>query len=1029
EVSTEPGISTTALASSGVGSYPIALDGGSDDNYDITLKAGELEVTKAALTITADDQSKVYGEENPSLTFTYFGLVNGDTEVSTEPGISTAALASSGVGTYPITLDGGSDDNYAITLEAGELEVTRASLTITADDQSKVYGEENPSLTFTYFGLANGDTEVSTEPGISTAALASSGVGTYPITLDGGSDDNYAITLKAGELEVTRASLTITADDQSKVYGEENPSLTFTYFGLVNGDTEVSTEPGISTAALASSGVGTYPISLDGGSDDNYDITLKAGELAVTKAALTITADDQSKVYGEENPSLTFTYFGLVNGDTEVSTEPGISTTALASSGVGTYPISLDGGSDDNYDITLKAGELAISKAVLTITADNQSRVYGEENPSLTFSYFGLVNGNTEVSTEPGISTTALVGSSVGNYPISLEGGSDDNYAITLKAGELAVTKAALTITADDQSKVYGEENPSLTFTYVGLVNGDTEVSTAPDISTTALASSGVGTYPITLDGGSDDNYSITLENGALEVTKAALTITADNQSKVYGEENPDLTFSYVGLVNGDTEVSTKPGISTTAMASSGVGTYPISLDGGSDDNYAITLKTGELAVTKAALTITADDKSKVYGEENPSLTFSYYGLVNGDTEVSTAPGISTTALASSGVGTYPISLEGGSDDNYSLTLVGAQMEVTPALLSIVAVPGIYKIQGTKDPELQFNVSGLVAGDKASIISGKPDREEGERAGVYSIGLGNLDAGNNYKISFTSATFEIQLAELVEVIHPGDVETPWSLLPELPETVLVMTEDGRFMELPVTWGTASLNTLARGEYHLEGELVLADGLKNPRSLIAQLAVIVQAKQAPTDIILSSDTFQADSRRTSIDIGGISVQDNVDDVHYVELIPGAAENAFFTLDEGTLYWSSDDPVAGKSDFAVAIRATDRDGNALEKNFTVKRLRISLQEITIYNTFTPNGDGDNDTWGVPDIRFFKGARVQVFEGSGRRVFYTEDPDQRWDGTFMGKELPVNTYYWTVEVVETGEKRKGIMTLLRR
>ncbi|WP_157972285.1 MBG domain-containing protein, partial [Pleomorphovibrio marinus] len=79
---------------------------------------------------------------------------------------------------------------------------------------------------------------------------------------------------------------------------------------------EVSTEPGISTTALASSGVGTYPITLDGGSDDNYDITLKAGELAISKASLTITADDQSKVYGEENPSLTFSYFGLVNGDT-----------------------------------------------------------------------------------------------------------------------------------------------------------------------------------------------------------------------------------------------------------------------------------------------------------------------------------------------------------------------------------------------------------------------------------------------------------------------------------------------------------------------------------------------------------------------------------------------------------------------------------------------------------------------------------------------------------------------------------------
>ncbi|WP_194383032.1 MBG domain-containing protein, partial [Belliella aquatica] len=119
--------------------------------------------------------------------------------------------------------------------------------------------------------------------------------------------------------------------------------------------------------------------------------------------------------------------------------------------------------------------------------------------------------------------------------------------------GVLEVTKASLTITADDKDKVYGSENPSLTFTYVGLVNGDTKVVTVPSISTTATLSSGVGTYPITLTGGFDPNYDISLVDGVLEVTKASLTITADDKDKVYGSENPSLTFTYVGLVNGDT--------------------------------------------------------------------------------------------------------------------------------------------------------------------------------------------------------------------------------------------------------------------------------------------------------------------------------------------------------------------------------------------------------------------------------------------------------------------------------------------
>uniref|UniRef100_UPI000A6C6608 MBG domain-containing protein n=1 Tax=Algoriphagus boritolerans TaxID=308111 RepID=UPI000A6C6608 len=286
--------------------------------------------------------------------------VNGDTKVTTEPSISTTATSSSNVGTYPITLEGGSDDNYEITLVNGTLTIGKKDLTITADDKQKSYGEANPALTFSYAGLVNGDTKMTTEPSISTTATLNSGVGVYPITLEGGSDDNYEITLIDGELKITKAGVTITATDQTKVYSQANPALTFTYSGLVNGDTKVTTEPSIGTTATLNSGVGVYPITLEGGSDDNYEITLVDGELEITKAGLTITATDQTKVYGQANPTLTFTYEGLVNGDTKVSSEPSISTTATQSSNVGTYPITLEGGSDDNYEIMLIDGELEI---------------------------------------------------------------------------------------------------------------------------------------------------------------------------------------------------------------------------------------------------------------------------------------------------------------------------------------------------------------------------------------------------------------------------------------------------------------------------------------------------------------------------------------------------------------------------------------------------------------------------------------------------------------------------------------------
>ncbi|MBD3627753.1 MBG domain-containing protein, partial [Cyclobacterium sp.] len=1030
EVSDKPAISTTATASSNVGSYPVTLTGGSDSNYAITLVAGELEVTQAALTITAEDKSKVYGEANPALTFTYTGLVNGDTEVSDEPAISTTATVGSNVGTYPIALTGGSDDNYAITLIAGELEVTQAALTITADDKSKVYGDGNPALTFTYTGLVNGDTEVSDEPGIATTATASSSVGSYPVTLIGGSDDNYTITLVAGELEVTQAALTIMADDKSKVYGEANPALTFTYTGLVNGDTEVSEEPAISTTATANSNVGSYPVTLTGGSDANYAIMLEAGELEVTQAALTIMADDKSKVYGEANPALTFTYSGLVNGDTEVSEEPAISTTATANSNVGSYPVTLTGGSDANYAITLVAGELEVTQAALTITADSKSKVYGEANPALTFSYTGLVNSDTEVSDEPGIATTATESSNVGTYPVTLTGGSDANYAITLVAGELEVMQAGLTITADDKSKVYGEANPDLTFTYTGLVNGDTEVSDEPAISTTATAGSNVGTYSIALTGGSDDNYDITLEAGELEVTPAGLTITADDKSKVYGEANPDLTFTYTGLVNGDTEVSDEPAISTTATVGSNVGTYPIALTGGSDDNYAITLIAGELEVTPASLTITADDKSKVYGMENPVLTYQFQGLVNGDTEVSVLPEIVTTTTLETGVGVYPISLSGAEDHNYQIKMVAGILEVMPKTLEVKANGGLYKTFGDSDPEFTYLASGFEEKDGYEVFSGQLEREPGEAPGTYAINQGSLDAGKNYQVQFTGNQFEIIEIVVVDVLEMTPVHMGWGeAIPELPATVLVITDRDEIINLSVTWDSSVVDVLASGQYTLTGSLDLGSVHENPENQQAKLTLVIDPKQAPSNLLITNNEFEGEEAMAVVQIGELEVIDAVDDIHLLELPGGMYDNGYFEILSGQLYWNSPERAEGKTTFQVLVRVTDRDGNVMDRLLEINRIRKSISEIEVYNSFTPNGDGINDGWGVPDLRHYSGVSIQVFERSGKRVFYTQDPDHRWDGTFEGVDLPIGTYYWTVQVKETGETRKGMLNILKK
>ena len=216
---------------------------------------------------------------------------------------------------------------------------------------------------------------------------------------------------------------------------------------------------------------------------------------------------------------------------------------------------------------------------------------------------------------------------------------------------------------------------------------------------------------------------------------------------------------------------------------------------------------------------------------------------------------------------------------------------------------------------------------------------------------------------------------------------------------------------------------------MTGDLILPAFLDNGLNRKADIKVRVLPKPAPENILLSNNTFEGVKTSQEVAIGSLTVVDPVDNRHVLGLPHGMEDNRYFRVINDVLYWSSEDPAAGRTTFKIVVRVTDRDFNTLDRVFEITRLRKRVEDIEIYNTFTPEGDGINDNWGVPEVRYYRGARIQVFERSGKRVFYTEDADIRWDGTYNGKDMPVGSYYWVLEVRETGTVRKGIVNLLRK
>src|SRR5213076_6249 len=123
------------------------------------------------------------------------------------------------------------------------------------------------------------------------------------------------------------------------------------------------------------------------------------------------------------------------------------------------------------------------------------------------------------------------------------------HYAPVTATAYITVYRAPLTITANNATKAYGAANPTLTVSYSGFVNGDTAASltTPPSVTTTATATSGVGTYPITAGQAVSPDYTIGYGSGTLTISRAPLTITANNATKLLGAPNPPFTATYSG--------------------------------------------------------------------------------------------------------------------------------------------------------------------------------------------------------------------------------------------------------------------------------------------------------------------------------------------------------------------------------------------------------------------------------------------------------------------------------------------------
>ena len=503
-----------------VGTANVTITDKEGGNYTVSGSA-DFTVTKAESSCTAPTavQGLVFNGSSQAL-ITAGEAVGGELQYSLDGNTwQTHVPTATNAATYTVY--------YKVVGDANHTDLAAAQLSVTiAATAAEVVTIELSESTFVYDGTAKepgvvvkvGNVEISSsEYTVGYSNNTNAGMATVTITDNEGGNYtvNGSITFNIAPKAVSTPTVELAETSFTYSGTAQKPAVT-----VKDGETTIPAEEYI-VSYSDNTNAGTATITIADKTGGNYTIEGSSASFTITKATLTVTAKDANREEGEENPTFELTYSGFLNNETEsvLTVKPVATTTATADSPAGDYAITVNGGEAQNYDFSYVSGTLTITeKIVITITAKNASREYGDANP--TFEY--TVTGG-DITGTPELTCDATATSSFGEYAIKVDKGSiTTNANFVFNNGTLTITKATLTVTASDASREEDEENPTFELTYSGFKNDETEdvLTVKPVATTTATANSPAGDYVITVSGGEAQNYDFSYVSGTLTVTE-----------------------------------------------------------------------------------------------------------------------------------------------------------------------------------------------------------------------------------------------------------------------------------------------------------------------------------------------------------------------------------------------------------------------------------------------------------------------------------------------------------------------------
>ena len=654
----------------------VLKDGTKASNYSITYKPGKFEVTPVAdevvVTIAEKSDTKEYnGSEQSVEGYELRSISNSNyaaTDIEFVGSADDQVAKGTDAGTYEMNLkpedfknNSANFTNVKFQIVDGSLIITKRAVTLTSATPAEKTYDGNPledrTVSITSGSLATGDKFVADVTGSQTNAGSSANAFTYKLVNAAGEElakdaegayRNYDITKVEGVLKVNPVSdevvVTIAGNHAEGAYNGKPLTATGYSFASSNalytsakvafsGENSVSrTDAGASVMDLQGKFTNADAVNFP---NVRFDIT--NGSVAISKAKVTLQSANLEKEYdgtaltnkkgGEEQTPLAVES-GWAEGEGAAYTFTGSQTLVGGSPNAFSYTLN-ENTKEGNYDISVIPGQLTVTNR------QAQYQVTVEANSSTGNTYDGVEHAATGLKTSEftvdgqkytveGLNTSDPKAVNAGEYANTISGtpvvkdanGNDvsSQFAVTLVPGKLEIAKRSVTLTSASESRVYNGEaltNDGVTVGGDGFVAGEGTVYNV----TGAITDAGKVANSFTYGRNSNtnfDNYTITKEEGTLEVTpvadKVTVTITGKSATLPYSGSEQSVT-GYDFKASNPLYKEGNFVFSGTAVAKgTNAGTYHMNLASGQFSNIRGNFTNVEFVVVDGSLEIKGGD-------------------------------------------------------------------------------------------------------------------------------------------------------------------------------------------------------------------------------------------------------------------------------------------------------------------------------------------------------------------------------------------------------------------------------------